>query len=292
MTDPSTAPIPRHLDLTDRDVELVLDVVHVLDELDDLRPDEMTPLFYAMQYENLRIVVEDLLRVLGAENAARLVRTSTTMTPVADVDLLDAWLRSQDDCVLEDGVTPAELARAETVFGIRFPPLWRQVLARVHPVGLPKPPRAQHGVLRWTAWPDWRLRDEPATRALIDAPVRGLWFDVEHNDFWWTDWGTRPDTTAARLAVATERLAEVPRLVPLRGHMYVADTDDSPVFDIVQADLYVPALTVADLATGRDQDQLPLQDWPVGAVPFWSELHAYSQLGPQGPFAHLGTGGL
>lgn len=61
-------PIRRHIDLTDHDIELALDAVRVLDELDSVRPDEMTWLFYAMQYDNLRVVVEDLLAVLGVGN--------------------------------------------------------------------------------------------------------------------------------------------------------------------------------------------------------------------------------
>ena len=79
---------------------------------------------------------------------------------------------------------------------------------------------------------------------------------------------------------------------PLWSHLYAAADDASPVFSIVQADLYIPAVTVLDLATGRDQDAVPHDDWPIGRVPFWSELHAYSQLGPRSRFAHLGTGGM
>lgn len=216
------------------------------------------------------------------------------MTGASDsaVDALVAWLRAQPDCELEDGLTAAELDHAEERFGIVFPPLWRRVLARVHPIGLPKPPRGPDGTLRWTAYPDWRLRDEAATRDLIDAPVDGLLFDVEHNDLWWADWGKRPDQVPARRQGAAGHLADVPRLVPLWSHLYVAATDDSPVFSIVQADLYVPALSVADLPADRNQGVVPLDDWPIGNTPFWSDLHAYSQLGPQGPFAYLGTGGL
>jgi hypothetical protein len=215
-----------------------------------------------------------------------------TGLPNSAVEPLVAWLRAQPDCRLEDGLSAGELDRVEQHFGIQFPPLWREVLARVDPIPLPKPPRGKDGVLRWTAYPDWRLRDEAGTRDLIDAPVSGLLFDVERNDFWWGAWGARPNDISTRLSQATAHLATVPRLVPLWSHLYVATTDDSPVFSIVQADLYIPAVTIADLPTARDQGAVPLNDWPIGTVPFWSELHAYSQLGHQGPFAQLGSGGL
>jgi len=208
------------------------------------------------------------------------------------VEPLLAWLSTHPVCHLEDGLSDHELDQAEQHFEIRFPPLWRTILSHVHPIALPRPPRGEDGILRWTDYPDWRLRDEAATRDFIDAPVNGLLFDVERSDFWWTAWGTRPDDIPARLSHTSDRLAAVPRLVPLWGHLYIASTDDSPVFSIVQADLYIPALTITDLPGGRNQDAVPVGDWPIGTVAFWSELHAYSQLGHQGPFAHLGTGGL
>jgi len=162
----------------------------------------------------------------------------------------------------------------------------------VHPSALPKPPRGDDGVLRWTAYPDWRLRDETGTRDLIDGPTHGLLFDVEHSEFWWAAWGPAPDDIATRAEQASSRLATVPQLLPLWGNLYVGPTDDSPVFSIVQAELYVLAVTIADPRPAGDQGAVPLDDWPIGTVAFRSELHAYSQLGAQGRFAHLGTGGL
>jgi hypothetical protein len=85
---------------------------------------------------------------------------------------------------------------------------------------------------------------------VVEQPVNGLLFDVEHCDFWWHGWGRRPEVMASRLYVARRRSADVPRLTPLGGHLYVGEGDDSPVFSIVQADLYVPALTLPDLVTG------------------------------------------
>jgi len=191
---------------------------------------------------------------------------------------LVVWLRGQPDCVPEPGLGEGELARAERTFGIAFAPLWRQVLAEVHPVG--------------PAYPDWRRLGD-ATGVLVEAPYEGLLFDVAENDFWWHAWGPRPDDAAERLAVAGARLRDVPRLIPIHGHWYVAPADGSPVFSVVQADLYIPALTIADLTTGRSQSATDVADWPIGDVPFWSELHAYGQAGhSEERFARLGQGGL
>jgi hypothetical protein len=96
----------------------------------------------------------------------------------------------------------------------------------------------------------------------------------------------------ARLARASEELARVPSLTPLWSHLYTHESDGAPVFSIVQADLYVPYLSVADLLTGRSEDPLGVEEYPIGQVPFWSELHAWSQWGAGGPFESFARGGL
>lgn len=190
------------------------------------------------------------------------------------VDALVGVLRAQDSR-LEPGLDAAELERAEAAFGLRFPPLWRAVLTRVHPVSPDDPGR----------YPDWRLREGSSTAELVGRPVAGVLFDVEHNGFWWTSWGPRPVDPATRLAAAREELVAVPVLVPLWGHRYVAPSEHSPVFSIVQTDVHVPALTLADLVTGRGQADAA--GWPVGDVAFWSLLHAYSQRPDDPRFAGL-----
>jgi hypothetical protein len=196
-----------------------------------------------------------------------------------------AWLRDRGDCELEPGLTLDELTRAQRVLRLTMPPRWRAVLLRAHPVA-----RTGSGA----RYPNWRSPDQPPTRDLVEAPERGVLFDVAENGFWWHGWGAAPADPDERLSLAEARLAEVPRLTPLVGHWYVGDSDDSPVFSIVQADLFVPALSLADLLDGRGQADVTESGYPIGTVPFWSELHAYSQLGHHAEqrFKQLGTGGL
>jgi len=85
--------------------------------------------------------------------------------------------------------------------------------------------------------------------------------------------------------------SEVPRLAPRWGHQHVAETDNSPVFSIVQADLYIPALTVLDLMSGAGQESVGADAYPVGHVPYWSDLHAYSQIGHTSSFGLLADAG-
>jgi hypothetical protein len=205
------------------------------------------------------------------------------------VDDLVQWVQQRPNTVLEPGLSDEELSAAQSALAIEFPVLWTDVLRVVLPVD----GDASQDKRAWPDWPDWRLRNFEHVHLRVHAPIEGLLFDVENSDFWWQAWGPMPDSPTARLRVAHQRLAEVPRLVPIYGHQYVATASSSPVFSIVQADLWMPAITLADLPLGRDQEAVPMEDWPIGGVPFWSELHAYGQAGHMDErFAGLGRGDL
>ena len=204
-----------------------------------------------------------------------------------------SWLSTGPDRIGEPGLSDAELCRAEETFGLTFPPLLRAVLALVHPV--PRPVFPQPGIHQSpSSVPDWRLRDVERTRILIDIPADGVLFDVEENDFWWNAWGPLPEAILERMAVAQREMARVPRLIPLIGHFYVAASDDSPVFSLIQTRVDLVAVSLADV--GDDEARtaaVQSATWPVGAVPFWSELCAYANhRGTDSPLGCLGSGGF
>jgi hypothetical protein len=49
---------------------VIEDAVRLLRELDSTPPNQMTPLFYQHGYEELRMMVRDLLRMLGSDPEA------------------------------------------------------------------------------------------------------------------------------------------------------------------------------------------------------------------------------
>jgi hypothetical protein len=202
-------------------------------------------------------------------------------------------LRRRDDCTIEPGLSTQEITHAEAATGVTFPPLWQEVLKIVHPVELPEPPRSADGVLRWTRFPDWRMRDPDSLQWMLDGPADGVLFDVEHNMFWWRSWGDRPTVVSDALALARTQLAAVPRLTPLWSHLYVGSIDQSPVFSIVQTDVYVPALTLESFVAGTSQSEsgISIESYPLGDVPFWTMLHAWSQVGHTTSFGELAQSG-
>lgn len=207
------------------------------------------------------------------------VRRIRRITRARRVEELVSWLRVQCETVLEPGLSAGELERAEAHFGLAFPPMWREVLALANPVD-PDIDISEDKRCPDPWYPDWRLREAERTGRLIDAPINGVLADVEHENFWWHAWGARPKDPLDRVAAAREGLASAARLVPLFHRLYVAATDDSPVFWIDRSTVRIPALRLADLIIHDDQDVTSIGDRPVGGIEFWSALHAYARSGP------------
>lgn len=60
----------RHIALSDEDLGIIRDAVRVVEELDSVRPSEMTELFYAAHYWDLMITLREVLGVLGFGESA------------------------------------------------------------------------------------------------------------------------------------------------------------------------------------------------------------------------------
>jgi hypothetical protein len=157
------------------------------------------------------------------------------------------------------GLTERELDGVEERYGFRFAADHRVFLAAGLPLGGP--------------WPDWRGGDPAQLRGMLDWPVEGTLFDVEHNSFWHPRWGVRPEATAERLDVARVRLADVPQLVPVYGHRYLPGTPGQfghPVLSVHQTDIIYYGADLADYVR-HEFTGLPAQlDSARSTVDFWS----------------------
>jgi hypothetical protein len=81
------------------------------------------------------------------------------------------WTVGQRKHAVDEGLTDAEVLRAETKYDIHFPDDLREFLQMVLPRGYP-------------IYPDWRSGEEEWIRGMLRYPLDGILFDVEHNDFW------------------------------------------------------------------------------------------------------------
>jgi hypothetical protein len=114
-------------------------------------------------------------------------------------------------------------------------------------------------------------------RGRLDWPVDGVLYDVEHNAFWPSSWGHRPEDLAAALDHAGRQMLRVPRLVPVYSHRYLPAAPaepHSPVFSVYQTDT---------IYYGRDLEDYLMREFARGKprgpvdgvrvyIPFWAEL--------------------
>ncbi|MBN9122284.1 MAG: DUF2716 domain-containing protein [Planctomycetes bacterium] len=162
--------------------------------------------------------------------------------------------------VFEPGLTDDEIVRAEKTFDFRFPPDLRTFLQIALPVT--------------GGFPNWRSESEKELRhRYFDPPARGILFDVEHNDYWPAGWGPRPPELADALAEAGRRLANAPRLIPVRSHHYLpaAPAAGAPVLAVRQSGIVVAApdlpAYLANLPDGERAEGFEA----FGDVPFWAD---------------------
>jgi len=157
------------------------------------------------------------------------------------------------------GLSDREVARVEASFGFRFPPDLRALLATALPSG-PK-------------FPDWRNGPEAELRERLEAPLEGLLFDVEYNDFWQPSWPARPDDLDGAREIVRRLVAEAPRLVPVYSHRMMPDrphAEGNPVFSVHQTDIIYYGFDLQDYLE-HEFELCERRPWPerVRQVPFW-----------------------
>jgi hypothetical protein len=187
-------------------------------------------------------------------------------------------LRRRDACAIDPGLSETEFERIEREFGFRFSDDHRAFLAAGLPVNTWPEPR-EPGVFYAHAepWPDWRGGDRAKLRGMLAWPGEGVLFDVENNSFWDRDWGPRPPEPASALAIAADRLAQVPTLVPIYGHRYLPAGPGfagHPVLSVWQTDIIHYGLDIADYID-REFSPGGLGDFsaePEATVGFWRDF--------------------
>lgn len=162
---------------------------------------------------------------------------------------------------LEPGLTTPELEAAEARFGFRFSDDHRDFLHAALPIG--------------ERWPNWRALDDRWLIEAVDWPVRGVLFDVGHDQFWPPSWGIRPRDERERVARARAELRLWPRLVPLFAHRCIpAAPWNGPVFSAYQTDVIIHGDDLHDWATldfGPKQEPGSTR-YAADSLPPWSLL--------------------
>jgi hypothetical protein len=172
--------------------------------------------------------------------------------------------------VFEPGLTDAEIARVEAIYGFQFPPDFRLFLQTALPIT--------------AGFPNWRSESENELRhRYLEKPVRGILFDVEHNDFWPPAWESRPTDLGEAIAEAGPRLKEVPPVIPIRSHYFLPGepcAEGNPVFSIRQTDItcVAPDLPSYLMSLFEPEGHAKVVSRSKRVIPFWTEVAHTSRV--------------
>lgn len=166
------------------------------------------------------------------------------------------------DITLDPGLTETELGGIEQRFGFTFSADHREFLATVLPSG--------------DRWVNWRYDAAEAIASRLAWPTDGTIFDVRKNGFWPRSWGPKPQDDGDAEALARNRMAAVPVLVPLYSHRLLPAAPaptGSPVFSVYQTDVVYYGNDLADyVAYEFKVGKVTQGHHPKVRIDFWSDL--------------------
>ena len=133
--------------------------------------------------------------------------------------------------LFDEGLSDLETKEIEEMFDIKFPEDLKQFLQ----LGLPVNDR----------FINWRqgLKDKEVADkiiGMINWPLEGMLFDIEHNAFWVDSWGEKPVDFESQAEIAKRNYYTYPKLIPIYGHRFIPSEPNeagNPVFSIVEMDI-------------------------------------------------------
>ncbi len=191
-------------------------------------------------------------------------------------DLMIEMLNEDHHIEFDAGLTDAEIRSIENRFGFRFPPDLDAFLQRGLPVG--------------DRFPNWRHGSEDELWSILNLPVEGIVFDVQHNGFWLPEWGVRPNSLEDAEAVVRKLVAAAPTLIPVWAHRMIPDRPHlagNPVFSVHQTDIIYYGCDLRDYFLHEFICKSDLGIWPMPPemlrkIEFW-DLERFATRWDNGP---------
>lgn len=161
------------------------------------------------------------------------------------------------------GMTNGLLASVEQQLGFDLPSDFRALLQNLRDPG---------GV--FFPWSNFSLDEYNYS---IEWILKGLEFDIEHNEVWLKRWGARPTDLALAKGYARSDFKSWPRLIPIYGHRFLPVDPclpGNPVFSIWQTDIIYYGETLGDYLLRefiRSEKDKPLRSL-IRRIPIWSDF--------------------
>ncbi|HLX55070.1 MAG TPA: hypothetical protein VKR58_14080 [Aquella sp.] len=174
----------------------------------------------------------------------------------------------------EKGLGDEEVLMIESKFNLTFPPDLRVFLQSALPIS--------------NSFVNWRLglSSEEESEKLtfrLNWPLDGMIFDVKSNDFWFDQWGNKPEKIEDRINLATKFYHTYPKLIPIYSHRYIPSQPNqagNPVFSVHQMDIVYYGYDLASYFAKEFQFDLPsnfeILTEPNVEIEFWSHWTVYN----------------
>lgn len=108
------------------------------------------------------------------------------------------------------GYSASELEDIQARWKVRFPPDLVDLL------------RVQRSPVEGEAAFDWLLSSPLQIQRCFDWPFESFWFDVQHANVWWSEWGPKPTSLAEQRDRLKQVFETAPKLIPLFGQSLLA----------------------------------------------------------------------
>ena len=133
---------------------------------------------------------------------------------------------SSKNIEFKPGLSQTQIEAIQKQFEIIFPPDLKFFLSYAVPVG--------------KNFPDWYSIKSTELLEIIRWPLKGILFDIQHDQFWPEDWGVKPTLLDEALMVAKTEISKVPPLIPIYAHRFIPSEpslEGNPILSVYQTDI-------------------------------------------------------
>lgn len=193
---------------------------------------------------------------------------------------------------LEQGLSNDEVIQIEQKFNIKFPPDLKAFLQTVLPVDFEDDDSdlSEEELLNFVpsgyGWVNWRLglhseKESHIIQERLDFILEGILFGVECRDFWWHNWGEKPDDLNKCFEIVKVHYQTYPQMIPVFMHRFIPSTPNemgNPVFSINSTDIIYYGNDLASYLSCEFNFKLSKEfiiPKEPKRIPFWSDVIDY-----------------